>query len=127
MESSLVKIYKDQYDKASVLLEFSTMSLGKWCLNFQVRGVLIFQCQNANEEWTEGTLILSWVIQPSTLCIKRTTKLSTLEWYIFDTELEQILSLWIVNRDLIISAHMLLDINTSSWYVPEEENNNEGS
>jgi hypothetical protein len=32
-----------------------------------------------------------------------------------------------VNRDLIISAHMLLDINTSSRDVPEEENNNEES
>jgi len=30
-----------------------------------------------------------------------------------------------VNGDLIISAHMLLDINTSSQDVPEEENNNE--
>ena len=41
--------------------------------------------------------------------------------YIFDIEVEQIWSLWNVNGDLIISAHMLLDINTSSRDVPEHE------
>lgn len=40
MESSLVRIYKKQYDKVSVLLEFGTMSLGDWRLKFQVRGVV---------------------------------------------------------------------------------------
>jgi len=40
MESSLVRVYKKQYDKVSVFLEFSNMSLGKWCLKFQVRVVV---------------------------------------------------------------------------------------
>jgi hypothetical protein len=35
MESSLVSIYKKQYDKFSILLQFSTMSLGDWRLKFQ--------------------------------------------------------------------------------------------
>jgi hypothetical protein len=40
MESSLVRVYKKQYDKVSVFLEFSNMSLGDWCLKFQVRVVV---------------------------------------------------------------------------------------
>jgi len=32
-----------------------------------------------------------------------------------------------VNGDLIISVHVLLDINTSIQDVPEEKNNNEWS
>jgi len=31
----LSEFTKKQYDKVSVLLEFSTMSLGDWCLKFQ--------------------------------------------------------------------------------------------
>lgn len=37
MKSHLVRIHKKQYDKVSVLLEFSTMSLGEWSPKFQVR------------------------------------------------------------------------------------------
>jgi len=40
MESSLVRIYKNQYNKVSVLLKFCTMSLSYWCLKFQVRLVV---------------------------------------------------------------------------------------